>query len=370
MSKNTLGVGLVGVQPVSSWAARAHIPALQAMPENFHIAGIANTSLASAQKAVEAIGGVGRAFADVGALIASSEVDVVAVTVKVPHHLELVKAALQAGKHVYCEWPVGNGLEEAREMAALARETGLVAVAGTQARVAPAMLQVRQLVASGYVGEVLSTTLIGSGMNWGAVINQRNAYTLDVENGASMLTIPFGHTLSAVADVLGGVASVSAVLATRRKTVRVVETGEDRPMTSPDQILVAGLLKSGVPISIHYRGGKPRGNGLLWEIYGTHGEIQVTGNGGHTQFVELAVKGAQGDAAALVDLPLPAPQGEPHGLDIYGAHVATLYRQLAADVRDGTRTAPTFDDALQTHRLIAAIELAAREGRVVMVEAL
>jgi predicted dehydrogenase len=44
---------------------------------------------------------------------------VVAVTVKVPHHRELVSAALAVGKAVYCEWPLGRDLADAQAMAAL-----------------------------------------------------------------------------------------------------------------------------------------------------------------------------------------------------------------------------------------------------------
>jgi len=47
--------------------------------------------------------------------------------------LEIAKAAIGAGKHVYCEWPLGNGLAEAEEMAALARTKGVLGVVGTQA---------------------------------------------------------------------------------------------------------------------------------------------------------------------------------------------------------------------------------------------
>src|SRR5439155_1429878 len=83
--------------------------------------------------------------------------------VKVPHHLELATAALTAGKAVYCEWPLGNGVREAEQLAALAKQQGVLAVAGLQARAAPSVLYVRGLVRQGYVGEVLSTTLICSG---------------------------------------------------------------------------------------------------------------------------------------------------------------------------------------------------------------
>ena len=56
----------------------------------------------------------------------SSDVDLVGVTVKVSHHRGLVPSALEAGKHVYCEWPPGNGVAEARKLAALAEAGGVV----------------------------------------------------------------------------------------------------------------------------------------------------------------------------------------------------------------------------------------------------
>jgi predicted dehydrogenase len=363
------GVGLVGVQPGRSWAAMAHIPALRAQPDHYTIVGLANTSPESAKRAAEATG-IGRAFDSVDGMVAAPDVEIVVVTVKVPHHDEIVRKALNAGKHVYCEWPVGNGLAEARGLTALAREKGLYAIAGTQARVSPAMRYVRDLVADGFVGEVLSTTIVGSGMSWGGVIQMPNAYTLDVTNGASMLTIPFGHTISTVVDVLGEVESVSAVLATARKQVTVVETGETLPMTAHDQLLVAGVLASGAPISVHYRGGMPRGTGLLWEINGTDGDLQVTAIGGQAQLLDLSVAGATGDDQAPQPLPLPDQYKRKLGLDRRAENVGELYAAFAQDLATGSQTAPSFADAEKTHQLIAAIEESNRSGTRVVVASL
>ncbi len=99
MSGQRLKVGIVGLQPDRSWAARAHIPALRALSETFEIIGVANTSRARAEKAAAATG-LPRAFADVADLIAAPDIDIVTVAIKVPHHLEVVKAAIGAGKHV------------------------------------------------------------------------------------------------------------------------------------------------------------------------------------------------------------------------------------------------------------------------------
>ena len=230
MTGQRFRVGIVGLQPGRSWAARAHIPALRALSESYEIVGVANTSLASAEKAAAATG-LPRAFADVAELVAAQEVDVVTVTVKVPHHLEIVKAAIEAGKHVYCEWPLGNGLAEAEELAELARAKGVLGVVGTQARVAPEIEHLRQLIADGFVGEVLSTTLVARGGGWGGSIAEKkiSGYLLDRANGATMLTIPVGHTLAALMDVLGEIAEVSAVLATRRTSALAVDTGRRWP---------------------------------------------------------------------------------------------------------------------------------------------
>src|SRR6202023_941114 len=162
MTEQRFRVGIVGLEPGRGWAARAHVPALRALSDSYEIVGVANTSLASAQRAAAALG-LPRAFNDVPELVSAPEVDIVTVTVKVPHHLEVVKAAIGAGKHVYCEWPLGNGLAEAEEMAALAQAKGVLGVVGTQARVAPEIEYLRHLIADGFVGDVLSTTLVARG---------------------------------------------------------------------------------------------------------------------------------------------------------------------------------------------------------------
>ena len=118
MTEKRFRVGIVGLEPGRSWAARAHVPALRALSDDYEIAGVANTSLESAQKAAAALE-IPRAFNDVAELVSSPDVDIVAVTVRVSYHLEMVKAAIAARKHVFCEWPLGNGLAEAEELAAL-----------------------------------------------------------------------------------------------------------------------------------------------------------------------------------------------------------------------------------------------------------
>src|SRR5438309_8356102 len=216
MPRSTLGVAIIGVSPVRGWAATAHIPALRALP-NYEVRAISVHSSESARAAGEAFG-VGAVFSDHERLVTQPDIDVVAVTVKVPHHLELATAALEAGKAVYCEWPLGRDLDDARAMAALAAEQGVRTVVGLQARQAPAIELVRTLLSDGYVGEVLSTTMVGLSIP-GDVVVQPNAYMLDRTNGANVLTIAVGHSLDVLNYVLGEFADLSAVSDLRRPLI-------------------------------------------------------------------------------------------------------------------------------------------------------
>src|SRR6266566_1634232 len=208
MTGSKLGVGIIGVNPAWGWAATAHIPALRALP-NYEVRALSATSPDAARLAGEAFG-VAAVFSDHEELVAQPDVDLIAVTVKVPHHRELVSAALAAGKAVYCERPLGRDLDDARAMAALASGQGLRTVVGLQARQAPAIEFVQELLSDGYVGEVLSTTMVGLSVT-GDVLVRPNAYMLDRANGANVVTIAVGHSLDLLNYVLGEFADLSAV---------------------------------------------------------------------------------------------------------------------------------------------------------------
>jgi predicted dehydrogenase len=356
-------VGIIGANPDRGWAAQAHIPALTSLSDDFEIAAL-STSRRESADAASKLFGVPAAFDNHQELVNSPTVDVVAVTVKVPYHLELATAALDAGKAVYCEWPLGNGLREAETLAALAKEKSVLAVTGLQARSAPSVAYVRDLIEQGYVGEVLSTTLIGSGMGWGPTVEPFNAYVNDKKNGATMLSIALGHAADALCYSLGEVAELSATTTVRRKTFTIAETGERKPMTADDQVSVSGLLEGGAALSIHYRGGSSRGTNLLWEINGTEGDLQLTAVGGQAQIFELDVRGGNGEQSTLELLPVPEQyRWSPLQGPGPATNVAQAYAHFARDYREGTHFCPTFEDGVTRHRMLDAIETAAATGQ-------
>ncbi|HWN01139.1 MAG TPA: Gfo/Idh/MocA family oxidoreductase [Streptosporangiaceae bacterium] len=363
MPESPLGVGIIGVSPLRGWAATAHIPALRALPD-YQIRALSAHSAETARAAGEVFG-VSAVFTDHEQLVTQPDIDLVAVTVKVPHHRQLVSAALAAGKAVYCEWPLGRDLDDAQAMAALAAELGVRTAAGLQARQAPAVEFVQELLGNGYAGEVLSTTMVGLSVP-GGVVGQPNAYMLDKANGANLLTIAAGHSLDTLTYVLGEFADLSAISDLRRPLITIEETGEQIVKTAADQIAVIGTLTSGATASIHIREAVAGGTGFLWEINGTGGTLQITADAAYPGIYPLTIAGAHGqDEPAELAVPAALTQKWPALSSLEGTpayNVGRAYAAFAADIDNATRTVPDFADAVRRHELIAAIDRSAASG--------
>jgi predicted dehydrogenase len=351
-----VGVGIVGLSAQGGWAARAHVPALAAL-DGYELRALSASSAESARAAGERYG-VPLTFGTAEELAARDEVDLVAVTVRVAKHREPVLAALRAGKAVYCEWPLAADLAGAEELAGAAAEAGVRSTIGLQGRSAPVLRYLRDLIADGYAGEVLSTTVVASAGAWGATFQAREPFLLDRDSGNTMINVAAGHVTDAVAFCLGEPAELSAVMANRRSQSRNADTGELAPMTTDDQIAVAAVLEGGAVASLHFRGGDSPATGLYWEINGTEGALLVTGDGGYVHLGPVTVRGRRGDDP-LAELPIPGEyvrvpalaghEGEPP------YNVAHAYASLD--------DAPTFADAVGRHRLLDRIARAARSGR-------
>src|SRR5207237_378899 len=224
---------------------------------------------------------------------------------------------------------------------------------------------VRQLRRDGYVGAVLSTTMVGLSIP-GDVVGRPNAYMLDKTNGANLLTVPLGHSLDLLNYVLGEFVDLSAVSDVRRPLITIEETGEQIVKTAVDQIAVIGTLTSGATASVHVREGVAGGIGFLWEINGTDGTLRITADGPLPGIFPLTVAGAQGPNK-LVELSIPEALTNrwPALTRLVGApafNVGRTYAAFAADIDNGKHTVPDFADAVRRHEVIAAIETSAASG--------
>jgi predicted dehydrogenase len=361
VTNRKIHVGMVGANPSRGFASIAHIPALQALPD-FEISAVCTTRQDSADAAARHFG-VPLPFSDAEKLARHSEVDLVTVSVKVPDHYLPVMAAIEAGKHVYCEWPLGRNTDEAIRMRDAADRKGIRHAVGLQGQVSPAINHTKDLIADGYVGRVLSATMIGCAPNWGPAIDR--AYQADFANGANLLTITGGHTIDALCHCLGEFRELAAFVVSQRDRIPVEETGELIAKTVPDQLVVNGIVGDGTVVSFQIRGGMNRGTAFLFEIHGDQGDLQLTPTSrASMQRQELNVRGARGDEKELAELPIPGKyRWVPEGVAPDSRYnVAQLYARLAESIRDGKPVSPGFDAAVTRHRLIDSIVRASETG--------
>jgi predicted dehydrogenase len=358
-------LGLIGASVKGTWSSRSHLPALRASAD-IELTAVCTTRAGSAEAAREAYG-ARLAFDDWRKMIASPEIDAVAVVVRVPSHYEPTKAALEAGKHVYCEWPLGRTTAEAEELARLAAATGLATAVGLQARVNPALMYMREQIAAGYVGEVMAVhvSMIRDGV---LTRPSHRTWQRDASLGANTLTIANGHTLDAMRFVVGDFARLSAVVATQAK--QWLDTGNNAwlDVTSPDNVMVSGWLRNGAVISSHVGAIPLAGSGYRMEVYGREGTLVASGEDS-PQLSQVTLHGAKReDTLGPIAVPerfTVTSQATPAG---EAFNVGQMYTLLAHGIRGRDSGVPSFATAVELHHLVDAIKQASDTGREVHFE--
>ena len=133
--------------------ARAFAKDLQLL-EGHEVAAVGSRTLSNAQEFAKTFGGT--AYGSYEELVADPTVDAIYVATPHPSHKENVIAALNAGKPVLCEKPFAVNAHEAREMVAAAEKNGVALMEAMWARFLPHYADVREIIASGVLGQILT----------------------------------------------------------------------------------------------------------------------------------------------------------------------------------------------------------------------
>jgi len=313
-----INIGFIGLSTRGHWASYAHAPYLK-KSSIYTIKAIQNSSIESSKAAAKSFD-IDKYYATPEELAQDPEIDTIVVSVKVPLHKRLITPALLQGKNAIVEWPLARNLQEAEELTQLARSKGVKTMVGLQARQSTVVKKMKEIVSSGKLGKILSIHMYASGNAWGAV--EFESVTATVHNSRNTMEIQ---------DEKGN-------------KIR------DIPLTSHDQMSVSGVLTSGAYVSVHFRGGTYKGTNLLWEVEGTHGELQVKGPTGHVQmsFPKLY---ASFDGKDMEEIKIDEEQAT-------HVNVGRAYDEFAKE--DGVY--PTWEDAVIRHRMIEAIYKSAQTG--------
>ncbi|MFF5563160.1 Gfo/Idh/MocA family protein [Streptomyces sp. NPDC012623] len=359
MSEQTIRVGLIGA---GGWARYGHIPALRSLPE-FEVAAVSARRKASARQAAQEFG-IPRAYDDPRDLINDPDIDLVAVVTPSPEHAPYVKAAIEAGKDVYSEWPLTTRTADSEELLALAEAKGVRHIVGLQRRLGPANRYARDLLAQGYVGQVRAARISVGVDAFGPVMPGKVAWTFDVDNYTHVLSVYGGHFLDVLFQLVGPPKDLTAITATQFPELTVAETGKTVPSAKPDAAMAIGTLESGGLFSVQLEGGQKFPTGLQIDITGTEGVLRVTNDRAFENTEDNTLHGVNGASGtpALTVLPVPDEYRSlpDASLDESVQDLAHLYATFAGDKSNGTTEATTFADAVNQHRLIDRIQQASR----------
>jgi predicted dehydrogenase len=291
-------VALVGLSSSAkvTWASDAHLPYLLSANGKTHykLVALLNSSVAAAESAISTFNLPHdvKAYGDPDSLAADPDIDLVVANTRVDVHYPVVEASIRAGKAVFIEWPLTEDLASALELTKNLPNLRN-SIVGLQGRVMPLTLRLKEVLASGTIGKVLSSEVRAFGN-----LMQRDGfpesltYFADRKVGGHPINIHYGHMIDYVNEVLGDWESFDAKMQIQRPKLKVF--GSKGEVTGsvksdvPDFLSAHGTLKTdngvtvpGATLSATFRLGQPfKGEpGLVWTIVGEKGELRVTAPG-------------------------------------------------------------------------------------------
>ncbi|CAH0123160.1 MULTISPECIES: Gfo/Idh/MocA family oxidoreductase [unclassified Microbacterium] len=314
-------------------------------------------------------------------VIERDDIDLIDIVTPGDSHAEIAIAALAAGKHVLCEKPLANSVEEAEAMEQAARDAaahGVRAMVGFTYRRVPAVTLMRDMIASGRVGTIRQVRA-SYRQDWLADPESPMTWRLDKDRAGSgalgdigahivdMTQFVTGQSLTRVSGVMETLVEERPVLA---ESVGLSGTaGAERGTVTVDDIaLFIGRFESGTLATFEAsRFATGRKNALDIEISGDAGAL-------HWNLEDMNVldfydatrpSGEQGFTRILVTEPEHPylagwwPTGHMLGYEHGFSHQV---KDLAEAIAAGTDPQPTFADGLRVQRVLDAVERSAQGG--------
>ena len=353
-------LGIVGASVERGWGKTTHIPAIQHLPE-YELTAVCTSRKETATAAASAYG-ARYAFADYRELVQCADVDAITIAVRVPWHREIALAALAAGKHVYCEWPIAQNVEEAVDMVEAANATSLKNMVGLQGRFAPWVRYVKDLVDGGTLGRIYNVNArlgIGHGYQRPGM-----AWAAKREAGNHLLAIYVPHQLELVFHTVGRLVEASAQVRTQFSPWILPDEPEPIAADAPDNVALQGVLVSGASFSFHAAFVPAASTGWRLEIYGEKGTVIATDpSGGHSRPNRL--EGALDGEKELQEIEVPerfrsVPAAVPSTTAL---NVAQAYRDFAQAISEERPAEPDFAYGLNVLKMLDAFEQSSEEGR-------
>ena len=374
-----IGIGMVGY----AFMGRAHSQAWRTVGHAFDVpltprlAAICGRDEAATRAAADRLGWAA-VETDWRALIARDDVQLIDISAPGDLHAPIAIAALAAGKHVLCEKPLANTVDEAEAMAAAADAaygSGARAMVGFNYRRIPALALARRLVEQGRVGALRHVRAVYL-QDWLTDADAPFTWRMQAERAGSGALGDLGAHIVDLAHYLTGdvITSVSALAATFTAKRTPVGGAQAEPVTVDDATLFIARLGSGAVASFEAtRCAAGRKNGLRIELNGTAGSLAFD----LERLNELEFYDRADDAATagfrrvLVTEPDHPylngwwPPGHTLGWEHTFTHQA---RDLLTAIAAGEQPEPSFGEGLLVQRVLGAVRRSVSAGGWVEVD--
>ncbi len=372
-----IGYGFMGAAHSQGWRVAPRFFDLPATPEMTLLVGRNPEGVAAAAEKL----GWAETATDWREAIARDDIDVIDIVTPGDSHVEIAIAALEAGKHVLCEKPLANSVEEARAMADAAEKAaarGVYAMVGFTYRRVPAATFARDLVASGAVGEVRQVRAMYL-QDWLVDPEVPLAWRLQKHlAGSGSLGDIGAHAIDLAQFITGQrLTSVSGILETFVKQRPKLESVSGLSGTASDEMgdvtvddlaLFTGRFDQGAIGSFEAtRMSTGRKNALRIEVAGSKGAISFDLEDLNSLgfYDATAPADRQGFTKIMVTEPehpyMEAwwPTGHTLGYEHGFTHQA---RDFIEGVVGKTQPTPSFADGLQVQQVLDAVERSAETG--------
>ncbi|OIW25430.1 NAD(P)-binding protein [Coniochaeta ligniaria NRRL 30616] len=357
----------------TSWASGAHLPYLLSPrgKERYQIVALLNSSVDAARAAIDTygLGSDTKAYGSPEDLASDPDVDLVVCCTRVDVHYDTIKPSIAAGKAVFVEWPLAQDVAHARELTALAKEKGARSVIGLQGRLAPAVSKIKELIAWGRIGKVLSAEVRGyGGTNSRDIIPKGIDYFMKREVGGNIYTVGFAHLFDWVKSTVGQTAGAQGHFQLQRPENKVRDSSGNIIATArsnvPDLITVTATLdgsptvQTGASLLARFRRGQPFPGELpLWlTINGEKGEIRLTNSAGtslhssaDTEALKVELHDFETDKVERVEWDWSEWQKD---LPVWARSIGSLFEEFA---KGSEGDYPTFEDALALHEQLESL---------------
>jgi predicted dehydrogenase len=381
---NTLNIGLIGAGFMGQTHADSYRRAgllYKNLPRTPVLYAVAEQSDKLAEQARGRLG-FQKGYGDWRKLIEDPEVDVVDITTPNHLHMEPALAALEAGKHVYCEKPMAVKVEDARRMAGAAKKaSGKTLVAFNNIKT-PAALVAKQIIERGEIGEL---TRFRGRFDQGFFNDPDLPWSWRCSKdlaGTGALGDLGAHAVSVAQFLMGDVTEVFAQSQTffTERPVAAQDTGysskatadaKKRAVENEDQIQSLVKFESGAAGVIEAsRICAGRVFGIFWEVSGTKGTIYNSGE----RFNELQVfrmgeeKRDRGFKTIYCGSQVPQYSGffgfdfAGGGLGYFDVRVLEIY-ELIHGIEGNRECFPDFAFGARNQEILEAMDESTRSGR-------